>query len=249
MSDLNTATLKEIVTSDYRAAALFEKYSLDFCCKGGKTVEQACADKNLNKEVIIADLRSILQKKEKSGDDYASLSLDELVQHILLTHHAYIHRVTPVLLAHTRKVATVHGERHPEVAEIADRFEESVQGLMSHMMREERVLFPYIQTLAESARQNVPLPYPPFGSIRNPIRMMESEHATAGDEFYTIRSLSSNYTPPEDACTTYRVSYLELQEFERDLHQHVHLENNILFPQAVALEEEVFSADHQENGK
>jgi regulator of cell morphogenesis and NO signaling len=150
--------------------------------------------------------------------------------------------MVPVLLTHTAKVATVHGGNHQEAVRIARLFEVVAAELLAHMVKEEQCLFPYIDMLFGVSERNGECARPPFGTVLNPIRMMEAEHRAAGDRLYEIRSLSSNYTPPADACTTYKITYQELQDFEMDLHQHVHLENNILFPKAVALEAKHFVA-------
>ncbi len=241
MADITTATLKEIVTEDFRAAAIFEKYSLDFCCRGGKTIEEACRDKAVSTESVLGEVHDLLQDGESPGDVPEEMSIPSLIHHIVDTHHAYVRKMVPVLLAHTAKVATVHGPHHPEVVEIARVFAQVAVDLQNHMMKEERVLFPFIESLVDAAGGTAPVNRPPFGSARNPIRMMEEEHRVAGDELYEVRKLSGTYTPPADACTTFKVTYQELREFERDLHRHVHLENNILFPKAIALEEQVFA--------
>jgi regulator of cell morphogenesis and NO signaling len=243
VTDISTSTLKEIVTDDFRVAAIFEKYSLDFCCRGGKTIEEACVDKAVNKDSVLLEVTKLQRRDEPLADSFSNLSLTALIRHITTTHHSFVRKMVPILLTHTRKVAAVHGANHPEVVEIAAGFERVATDLQSHMMKEERVLFPYIDTLVDASNGTESVRRPPFGNAKNPISMMEAEHQAAGDELYEIRRLSSNYTPPGDACTTFKVTYQELQEFERDLHQHVHLENNILFPKAIALEEELFSSD------
>lgn len=239
MNDLVTATLKEIVTNDFRAAAVFERHALDFCCGGQKTIAQACAERDLSTEAVVAELRELWNQAGGDGERFARMELDELADYIVEKHHAFVRRATPILVAHTAKVATVHGAHHPEVIDIAGFTEDVVEEMKHHMMKEEMVLFPYIKQLAAARRAGRTMPPPPFGSVRNPIRMMEAEHESAGDALKSIRKLSAEYTPPEDACTTYRVSYRELQEFEEDLHTHVHLENNILFPKALILERRV----------
>ena len=242
MTDVNTATLKEIVTDDFRAAAIFERYSLDFCCRGGRTVEDACIEKALDKAPVLSELQLLLRRDISGSDSYSGRSLSDLTGHIVASHHAYVRKMVPVLLAHTEKVATVHGAHHQEVIRIARLFAMVAAELQAHMAKEEQVLFPFIDMLAGASERNEQCTRPPFGTLVNPIRMMEAEHRAAGDSLYEIRSLSANYTPPADACTTYRVTYQELQEFEMDLHQHVHLENNILFPMAIALEAKHFAA-------
>jgi len=241
MKDLNTATLKEIVTDDFRVAAILEKYSLDFCCRGGRTIEQACMDKGVDQDSVRSEVQELLQRDESLGESYGAISIADLIRHIVRTHHSFVRKMVPVLLTHTVKVATVHGANHPEVVKIAAAFERVAMDLQNHMMKEEHVLFPYIHTLVNASNGTASVQRPPFGTAKNPIRMMEAEHQAAGDELYEIRRLTSSYSPPADACTTFKVTYQELQEFERDLHQHVHLENNILFPKAIMLEEELLS--------
>jgi regulator of cell morphogenesis and NO signaling len=236
MTDFSTATLKEIVTDDFRAAAIFERYSLDFCCRGGRTVEHACIEKAVDKTPVLSELQQLLRHDTPGADSFGGLPLSVLTGHIIATHHAYVRKMVPVLLAHTAKVATVHGANHQELIRIARLFEMVAAELLTHMTKEEQVLFPFIDMLAGAFERNEQYARPPFGTLLNPVRMMEAEHRAAGDRLYEIRSLSGNYAPPADACTTYRVTYQELQEFETDLHRHVHLENNILFPKAIALE-------------
>jgi regulator of cell morphogenesis and NO signaling len=239
METINTSTIKSIVTGDYRAAAVFEKYSLDFCCKGNVTIEEACSGKNIDAAKVYEELQQLAVMPPGEAPHFAAWPLDELAEYIVNVHHKYVRESIPVIYAHTQKVATVHGANHPEVIEIARRFETVATELQSHMMKEERMLFPYIKSLVAAKRNGGSLTPPPFGTAQNPIAMMEAEHRAAGDALYEVRSLSNGYAPPEDACTTYRVSYKELQQFEQDLHQHVHLENNILFPKAIALEQEL----------
>ena len=239
MNDIQTLTIKEIVTRDYRTAAVFEKYSLDFCCGGGKTIEQACKEKAVNPGIVLDDLEDTLTLTPGNDDRFNSIPLDELIDYIVNIHHAYVRAALPSILTHTHKVASVHGVNHPEAITIAGKFAVVAEELQKHMIKEEQILFPYIKKLVQAKKSGGQILRPPFGSAQNPIRMMEDEHRSAGSEMYAIRALSSSYTPPPDACTTFKVSYLELQQFELDLHNHVHLENNILFPKAIALEREV----------
>ncbi|MDD8017076.1 MAG: iron-sulfur cluster repair di-iron protein [Bacteroidota bacterium] len=238
--DLQSLTIKEIVTQNYQTAAVFEKYSLDFCCRGGKTIEQACGEKGVEPSAVFGELSTIAPTSQSEISRYAEWSPEFLIDYIVSNHHAYVRKMIPVIYAHTQKVASVHGANHPEVVKIAQVFANVAAEFQLHMRKEEQMLFPYIKQLVEASREKKIVEHSPFGSVNNPIRMMEAEHQAAGDEMYEIRSLSNGYTPPEDACTTYRITYQELQEFENDLHQHVHLENNILFPQAMQLEQEMF---------
>jgi len=242
MESYQNTTLKSIVTEDFRAAAVFEKYSLDFCCGGGITVDQACANKKVDPALVHAELAELKSKTNGSTPHFSVWPLDELIDYIVNVHHRYVREAIPVLWAHTQKVASVHGGRHPEVIAIARHFEIVAGDMKQHMMKEEYVLFPYIKQLVNARRGSGEFRLPPFGGARNPIAMMEQEHAAAGDELAEIRTLSNNYVPPDDACTTYRVTFQELRQFEEDLHRHVHLENNILFPKAIAFEQELISA-------
>ena len=242
METIQKPTIKSIVTGDYRAAAIFEKYSLDFCCKGGVTIDQACTDKNIDAATVYAELAQLANAPIDNSPHYSEWPMDELIDYIVNVHHKYVRESIPVIQTHTRKVASVHGSNHAEVVEISNHFERVAEDLRVHMIKEEQMLFPYIKSLVNAKRKGGAFAPPPFGTAQNPIRMMEAEHRAAGDELYAVRSLSKNYTPPEDACTTYRVSFKELQQFEEDLHRHVHLENNILFPKAIALEQELMIA-------
>jgi len=161
---------------------------------------------------------------------------DELTRYIVRRHHAYVRAQLPVIAAHLAKLTAVHGDRHPELRAVAGHFEQIAGELQMHLMKEEEILFPYIRALATSVEQGGAPPPNMFGTVMNPIRMMEAEHQSAGNELEIIRTLTGNFTVPEDGCATYRVCFEELAAFDRDLRMHIHLENNILFPRAVALE-------------
>ena len=232
-------TVGEMVTIDHRAAAVFEKFSIDFCCNGGKTLDVACGERGVDPGTILQELQDL----DKAGDPKNfrpdEWGLDMLSDFIVNNHHHYVRRTLPVILTHVDKVLSVHGKNHPELAAIADRVHAVGEELTRHMQKEEMVLFPYIKALVSAEDGHAPANTPPFGTIRNPIQMMEAEHQSAGDAFSFLRSTSSGFAPPADACTTFTVTYKELAEFERDLHRHIHLENNILFPKAIALEERI----------
>jgi regulator of cell morphogenesis and NO signaling len=166
-------------------------------------------------------------------NDVTEWPVDPLIDHILTTHHAYVRSSLPVIERYLAKLVEVHGARHPELARIATTFERMGRDLLQHMTKEERVLFPYIRELAASKSALAPSP---FGTVENPIRMMEREHREAGDEMRLLRELTNRYTVPADGCATYLVCFAELADFERNLHRHVHLENNVLFPRAIDLE-------------
>jgi regulator of cell morphogenesis and NO signaling len=230
-------TVKAIVIGDFRTAAVFERVGIDFCCGGNVSIETACAERGLDAAAVREELLRATASLSDAAERFEEWDLDLLADHIVATHHLYVRTALPSLLAHTAKVARVHGERHPEVIEIDHLFQQVSAELSSHMRKEELLLFPAIRTLVAAVRAGSPAPRPPFGSVANPIGVMEAEHASAGGALERIRRLTGGYRPPEDACTTYRVTYQELEEFERDLHIHVHKENNILFPAAIAMEE------------
>lgn len=229
-------TIGELVAKDFRKAEIFKKFNLDFCCGGKKTIAQACNDKKVDIMEIENELNKIDTQGDQTSHKFDEWELDFLVDYILNTHHKYVKNAIPILLDYTSKVAKVHGKEHPEVIEIADKFYVAAEELNGHMCKEEQILFPYIKQLVSANSNKSTIPGSVFETIKNPINMMEHEHDVVGDIFKTIREISNNYTPPEDGCTTYKVSFLKLKEFEEDLHQHIHLENNILFPKSIKLE-------------
>ena len=237
---LNTEnmTLAEIVTQNIRSAIVFEEYGLDFCCKGKRPLSEACEDKDIDLQKVLDDLNN-LSGSNNGNQNHDDWQLNFMVDYIMNNHHQYVRRMIPVISLHSDKVASVHGSNHPETLRIADLFLAVREELEMHMMKEERILFPYIKQLHEGKENNESVTPPPFGSIQNPIRMMEAEHENAGDAMNKIRELSSNFSAPEDACNTFKALYSELKEFEEDLHKHIHLENNILFPKSIMLEKEL----------
>lgn len=234
-------TIGEIVAKDYRKAEVFRKFGLDFCCGGKKTLEKACEKKGLDVVEVKTALQEIERQVSNTTEDYASWELDFLADYIVNKHHKYVENAHPMLYEFSQKVARVHGDRHPEVIEIDNYYMAVAEELNHHMHKEEMILFPYIKELVTSKRTNTPLTPAPFGSIQNPINMMEEEHLSAGGNMDNIKALSNNFTPPDDACNSYRVLFAKLKEYEFDLHHHIHLENNILFKKAVDLEKELLN--------
>ena len=237
--NLQNLPLKDLVISQPKAVLVLEKYGLDFCCNGKRTLADACKSKGLDALAIETDINNLINSSSNGTQAASEVQLDELINDIISNHHQYVKEMMPVISQHTSKVARVHGQEHPEVVEVSKIFEQVKEELSHHMMKEEQILFPYIKTLVESKRQDVKRSTSPFHDITNPIRMMENEHEFAGQGLAAIRELSNNFQPPAEACTTYKVAFMELESFMKDLHIHVHKENNILFPKAIALEKEV----------
>lgn len=229
-------TIGEYVAQDFRTASVFSKYGIDFCCKGNRSIEEACAKKDLDATRIQNEIDKLLQTSTTGQIDFTSWPLDLLADYIEKTHHRYVAEKSPILVAFLEKLCKVHGESHPELFEITELFKGCAQELGSHMQKEEQILFPFIKQMVNSNISNQPLGQPGFGSVSNPIAMMKAEHEHEGERLERISALTNTYTPPSDACNTYKVTYAMLQEFEKDLHTHIHLENNILFPQAIMIE-------------
>lgn len=228
-------TIRDFVIRDFRAAAVFHRYGIDFCCGGGKTLGEVCQAKQLEESAVLREISQACAVETTRPPQFADWDADALTRHIVAQHHGYVRSALPTIAAHTRKLAKVHGPANPELVEIADIFDDVCGEMTSHMMKEEQILFPYIDQLAATRRAGLQ-PFPaPFGDIDNPIRMMEAEHESAGGAMARIRALASGYTVPEHGCMTWRVTMKELEAFELDLHTHVHLENNILFPKARTL--------------
>ncbi|SMO47948.1 iron-sulfur cluster repair di-iron protein [Fodinibius sediminis] len=235
METLQTQTVGQIVANDYRAAQVFRNFGLDFCCGGNKTIEEAAVDKNIDP----LDVKKALQGLKKNGveqHNYNQWSLDFLIDYIVNNHHKFTRNKLPEIAAYAHKVAKVHGQRHPELLQINQEFSIMHSEILNHLEKEERILFPYINKLLEAKEKGTKADIDNFGMAADPISMMEEEHDEAGASMAKIRRLSNNFTPPEDACATYRVLFENLAGFEKDLHKHVHLENNILFPKALELE-------------
>lgn len=229
-------TLAETAANDFRSAVVFNKYGLDFCCGGKKTIEEACNKKGLDSSVVVDEINKTISNGSNTVH-FNNWSADFLVDYIVNNHHMYVKQVMPVILKHAEKASKVHCESHPEFKEIFETFREVSEEMNAHMNKEERVLFPFIKNLSKGNEYITP----PFGSVNNPIAAMEHEHKDAGDAMAKIRELSSNYHLSDDFCETCRVLYKELNNFEQDLHVHVYLENSILFPMAVELEKKLMS--------
>lgn len=232
-------TIGEIVAKDYRKAMVFKKLGIDFCCGGKKTLTEACVKKGLAVEEVKLALQSADNGEYVNAHNFQDWALDFLSDYVVNVHHKYVRDNIPFIDELATKVARVHGDKHPELIVVANVFATVAQELSMHMIKEERILFPYIRDMVTARELGTAVLPAPFGGVMNPIQMMEMEHEGAGEELEEIRQMTNNYTLPEDACTSYRILFQKLQEFENDLHTHVHLENNILFPKSVQLEQQL----------
>lgn len=236
-----TRTVRDFALEFPNATRLFEKLGIDYCCGGGKPLQTACADKQISVADVLRSLEqdNFITAANTESADFNQQPLKELIEHIVTRHHGYVRQEIPRLQQLLNKVVSVHGSTHPELAGIQQNFRTLADELTSHMMKEEQILFPYIAAMEQAFNEGKPARRPMFGTVGNPVHMMEMEHDSAGALLREISAASGSYTPPENACFSYRTLYTGLKDFEADLHQHIHLENNILFPKAVALEEQV----------
>jgi regulator of cell morphogenesis and NO signaling len=231
-----TMTLADLAATSLSAIRVLEYHGLDYCCGGKQPFDEACTAKGIKPESIFREIEEA-KVASVAGRDWQTAPLDELVKHIVGTHHEYLKLDLPVLAQRLDKVVSVHGARDPEVLpRMAEVFSGLRAELEMHMHKEEAILFPFIELYGRAEAQNRPVPPVPFGSIANPIAMMEREHTSAGDALGEIRTLTHDFELPAYACSTVRALYEGLQVLESDLHVHIHLENNILFPRAIALE-------------
>ena len=231
-----TKTVRELAVELPASTRLFEKLGIDYCCGGAAPLTEACARAGVRVDEVVSSLERLTESIETAATDWQTATLNDLINHITATHHVFtreeLDRIDPLL----SKVCSVYGERRPELLRIQTLFQDLKRELMPHMMKEEQVLFPYITELEAALSVAAVRPTAFFGTVRNPVRMMMMEHDAAGAILRHIRELSDDFTPAADACVSYQTLYHALEELERDLHQHIHLENNILFPRAIDLE-------------
>ena len=228
-------TVRELALEIPSATRVFEKMGIDYCCGGKRSLADACAIAGVKFEDVQLELIAASHNQEETPS-FQTSSLEELINHIVRKHHSFTRLEIARLNALLEKVCTAHGENHPELFRINVLFRELGADLETHMSKEERVLFPYVIRMEAAANQLVPLFRPPFGTVANPVRMMMLEHDRAGELLKEIRALSLDFVPPGDGCISYQTLYAALEALEKDLHQHIHLENNILFPRAVEME-------------
>jgi regulator of cell morphogenesis and NO signaling len=230
-------TVREFAVEVPQATRLFEKLGIDYCCGGGKSLREACETANIPVDDVVSKLLSSAKEDASSSNaDWSTEKLSDLADYIVAKHHVYVRQELPRLEQLLAKVASKHAPKHPELNKVQSNFHALSEELTSHLMKEEQILFPYVKEL-EAAGDDPGRTRPPmFGSVKNPIHMMEIEHDSAGNALRELRNITNNFTAPEEGCFSYKALYQGLAEFEADLHQHIHLENNILFPRAIELE-------------
>ncbi|MDZ7740677.1 MAG: iron-sulfur cluster repair di-iron protein [Bacteroidota bacterium] len=228
-------SVSKFVTDNYKTAEVFEKHGIDFCCGGRISLGEACEKAEVDIEELEKDLAKAVEEKD-STMDFDKMPLDLLIDYIISVHHKYVQENLPLLREYTKKIAEVHYDTNPELKEVYEIFMDVAQELEQHMMKEEQILFPYIKQMVNPEKYAEAGGCGSFESVQNPINMMEHEHESAGNAFKRIRKLSNEYDYPPYACNTYIVTFKKLEEFEDDLHKHIHLENNILFPKAIEME-------------
>ncbi len=230
-------TVRDVAVDVPGATRVFEELGIDYCCGGGRSLEEACAGAGVSLEEVMEAIEAGRERDEgNEHENWQSRSLAELMDHIVRKHHDFTKSELQRLDQLSAKVASVHGQNHSELVKVRELLLALQEDLVPHMLKEEQVLFPYIEKLEHAIRDGRPAPTPFFGTVRNPIMMMIREHDTAGDLLRELRVAGRNYEVPADGCASYRSLYEALGELEQDLHLHIHLENNILFPRAVTLE-------------
>jgi regulator of cell morphogenesis and NO signaling len=233
------STLRSIALDQPATIRVFEHFNLDYCCGGNRPLAEACAQKGIDAQVVLAALSEATSNAEPDARDFTQAAPSELIHHIVSTHHAYVRSELLRLLPMAKRCAAKHGPAHPEVTQIDQKLRTLDDELTFHLNKEERILFPYIEALEANRNGLGPVPHACFATVESPIQAMISEHEAAGALLEDMRTATAGYTAPADACPTLVGLYHGLDAFERDLHRHVHLENNLLFPQAVAMEKAV----------
>jgi regulator of cell morphogenesis and NO signaling len=232
-------TVREVAIEVPGATRVFEKFGVDYCCGGDRPLAEACEMAGITMEEVASSFEQYetLSQAQLNAQDWRVESLSQLVTHIVNKHHRFTREELDGIEPLLAKVCSVYGERRPELLRIKALFADLKHELDLHMMKEENVLFPFIRQMETATISGLPAPVPMFGTVRNPVRMMMTEHDGAGEVLRTFRQLSNDYNLPPDACASYQSLYSRLEALEQDLHQHIHLENNILFPRAIEIEE------------
>lgn len=227
-------TIEQIAAKDYKKIAVFKKYGIDFCCGGNKTLPEICLENGIDKDELSRDLDQA--QMEGLAHNFNDWSLDKLADYISETHHGYIRKVLPEICSLAQKVKSLHANRHPRLIRICELLEAITKEMNVHLVKEERILFPYIKALISKNIESLLIQNKHFGSLQDPINFLEMEHEFHDNYWAEIRKLTNGYSLPSDACASYQNLYNMLEDFENNLHQHHHLENNILFKKAIDLE-------------
>ncbi len=235
IANQTSKTVGEYVAEDYRVAEVFEKHGIDFCCGGQRPLVEISREKGLNLEVIQQEIEVATKGTNERSENYSEWELSALIDHIVNKHHAYLNKNNGVIALYAQKIADVHGEHHPEVIDIAAIFDKIVADLVSHLKEEEEVLFPLIKKIESANKSGMTIDANDHTAIKASLEVLAKEHDEIGDAIHAIRHLANSYVIPNDVCNTFVVTYQKLQEFENDLHKHVHLENNVLFSKAERL--------------
>jgi len=231
----NANTIAELAVAIPEAITVFERLGIDYCCNGGRTIQRACADAGITSDELLQMIAKV-EKSDAPARAWEAEPLSLLIRHVNDTHHVYTRESLQRLTQLAAKVRTAHGENHQELYVVERLVAELTADLVPHMLKEEQVLFPFVVNLERACEEHVEPPVPFFGTVKNPVRMMMLEHETVGEKLAELRGVTMDYLLPDDACTSYKVLFEGLIALEADLHQHIHLENNILFPRALELE-------------
>ncbi len=226
----------DIVRENFNAASVLTRMKIDYCCGGNRTLATACQTAGADMDKVLRKLDQVMKTRDHETGHVQSMPPDALCDYIVKRHHGYVREKIPVLSLSIEKLWNVHGKEHPILVRVKELFQVASSDLVQHMQKEEMILFPYIKHMAFCGRNNVTLKAPSFGSVVNPLQVMVTEHETEGSLFGELNEITGGYSLPEGACDTFRVTYKMLREFEEDLHHHIHLENNILFPEAKEME-------------
>lgn len=237
LENFATKTVREIAIANPATTRVFEEYKIDYCCGGNRKFKEACETAGVAADIVQKRIAEAVNFANAAPEIPERRTASELIDHIVNTHHVFTKEEAARLGTLMEKVCGKHGAQHAELLELESELRRLCEDLLPHMMKEEDVLFPYIKHLEMSVDKDLCVSRPPFGTVKNPVRMMIAEHDTAGDILRRMRQISKDYQVPDSACPSYRALYHGLQELEKDLHRHIHLENNLLFPQAAALEQ------------
>src|SRR6056297_3796055 len=231
-------TLSQIVTQNLKAAEILESHNIDFCCGGDKTLGEACQEENITVETLKKELEEAIEGTDSESTMIKNMNASELSEYIVKRHHSYVRESIPQLKKYLEKICEVHGDNHPELFKVKEEFNKAAEALKEHMNNEEQVLFPVVHEMVKAKNKNRQIDAPCFGMLDNPINQMKKEHLNEGERFDKLAEITDHFKVPEDGCNTYALTYNQLGEFVSDLHRHIHLENNIIFPEAINLEKE-----------